>query len=104
MSFEALLKEKSFVTQEKLIEIKAGDQVLKFKAHKLRWSDGLNLAMASRGEKDVFAMQIAMSVTDEDGKHMSYDQALQLSDEHFQIFFNAVQEVNKDLNQGEEKN
>ena len=85
----------SVVTRKKEeVKVKVGDKELIFTANELNFSRRLSLALAENQGRDTFTMLIASSITDQDGKYMTYEQADALPDEIAQVFFSAATSVN----------
>lgn len=102
MSFNELLSDGSYTPKKKEIVIEHNGKSLRFTVHALPYFEVFSAAVHEHLGKNIFAYQTHLAVTDEEGKRMSYEQALNLSDEHAKIFWEAVTEVNK--REDEEKN
>lgn len=95
MSFKELLGDGSFFPKKKEISIKHGDKTLVFYANQIPYLEVLAAAVGEHQGKNVFALQISKSITDAEGEHMTYEQALMLPDEIARQFWEAAAEVNK---------
>lgn len=93
MSFDAL-KSSDITRKIKDIEIKVGENTLKFQAKEISYLQRMHIAHAQKSGGDPFVQLLVYSIVDEAGKHMSPEQAAQLSDIHALQFFTAASEVN----------
>lgn len=95
MSFKELAKAtESFQPKRKQFSIEVGGQAMVFTATELSYLDCLDLAVSRRNGGNVYAGQLARSIIDADGQHMSYEQALALPDDVAKAFWEHSQEVN----------
>jgi hypothetical protein len=99
MSFDAL-KAADVTPKKKEVKIKVGENTYKFTAKEIPYLQRLHLASIQQSGGDAFTQLIVYSIVDQDGKHMSVDQANGLSPEHAEAFFVAASEVNA---QGQEE-
>lgn len=93
MSFDAL-KASDVTTKKQSVDIKVGDKSFHFTAKEISYLQRLHLASIQQSGGDVFSQMIVYSIVDEDGKHMSMQQARQLASEHAETFFLAASQVN----------
>jgi hypothetical protein len=94
MSFDAL--KKSDVTKKtKDVLLKVGDVEYKFKANEISYLQRLNIASAQANGGDPFSLLLVYSIVDQDGNHMTVEQAQALDSSHAEALFLAASEVNK---------
>lgn len=93
MSFDDL-KKADVTPKREEIKIKSGDKDLVFYANEISYLQRLNLAGIQATGGDSYSQLVVYSITDQDGKHMTIEQAQGLSDEHAEIFFVAAAKVN----------
>lgn len=101
MSFDKL----AVVTRKKeeiVIEATGGNVI--FFANELSYTQKMALSAASQNDDDIFTRWLALSITDQDGKRMTLNQASQLPDEIAEKMFLAVMRVNKSDEVDEKKN
>lgn len=95
MSFDQLLKA-TVARRKKDVSIKMPDgSVLTFQANEVSYLDRVNLGIYGLKNGDVNTRLIVMSITDQDGHHMTEEQAKGLSYEHQEVFHHAALDVNK---------
>lgn len=94
MSF-AELKKSDYSQKTKEFVIEHSGKSFKFKAKELSFLQRLNLAAVQQGGGDTFTNLVVQSIVDEDGKHMTVDQAVSLPEEVQLKFFEMASEVNK---------
>lgn len=93
MSF-AELQKSNYVAKKEEIIIRVDDRDLRFFANEISYLQRLNLASIQSNGGDSYSQLVVYSITDEDGKHMTAEQAQGLSPEHSEIFFLAAAKVN----------
>lgn len=93
MSF-AELTNSSYSAKKEEFKIKAGEKELTFYANEISYLQRLNLSGIQSAGGDSYAQFIVYSITDQDGKHMTLDQAKALSHEHQEAFFVAAAKIN----------
>jgi len=85
----------SVVTRKtKEVKIKVGEKELTFTANELNYPRRLEISIAEKQGRSTFTMLIANSITDQDGKYMTYEQAEALPDEYAEAFFLAATSIN----------
>lgn len=95
MSFDELAKA-TVARRKKAVTIKMPDgSELVFQANEISYLDRVSLGVSSLKDGDINTRLIVMSITDPDGKHMTVDQARNLSNEHQEVFYRAALDVNK---------
>lgn len=101
MSFDKIT---NVIRKKELIEIEISTGALKFYANELSYTQRVSLSASAVNSDDIFAKWISMSITDEDGKRMTSEQASNLPDDVAEKMFAAVMRVNaKDDELDEEK-
>lgn len=94
MSFDALTAD--YAPKKEAVVISHGGKDYTFHAVEISYLAQQNIAFSrSRGD-DWLADMVAASIVDENGKHMSRDQALKLSKEHAEKFLEAALRINKE--------
>ena len=94
MSFDAL-KASDVTKKSEEVKIKIGDKEYKFQANEIGYLQRLNLATLQKSGGDSFTQLIVYSITDENGFHMTLEQARALHDDHAEAFFVAAAKVNR---------
>jgi hypothetical protein len=82
--------------KEVKIKLKEGKELLFF-ANEISFLQRVELGILTGGKAsgdEVHTNLVAMSITDEDGKHMTPEQAAALSSEHQEVFYRAALDVN----------
>lgn len=92
MSFSEL--EKTYTPKRETVTIKSGDRSLTFHANEISYLQRVHLGTIQSGGGDSYTQLVVYSITDEDGKHMTLEQAQKLSPEHAEKFFIAAAKVN----------
>lgn len=93
MSFDEL-KGADVTPKKKDIDISVDDKLLKFTANEISYLQRLNLATIQNNGGDPFTSLVVYSIKDENGKHMTFEQAKSLKEEHIRLFLSAANEVN----------
>lgn len=101
MSFDALVNS-NLNAKKKDISFEVAGKKVSFTANEISYLQRLNLSVIQQSGGDAFTQLVVYSIKDEQGKHMTFEQAQGLSEEHAQAFFVAASEVNKQ--ETEEKN
>lgn len=106
MSFDQLTKDS--VSKKKLeVVITSNGKKLVFYANELTMTQRIRLAGLDKEGGDTFLQWVVFSITDQDGKSMTMEQAQSLPDEVLTKFFEAVMKVseteNKDKKKGRKK-
>lgn len=93
MSFSELTNS-NYAAKKEEVKITLGDKELVFHANEISYLQRLNLSAIQATGGDSYAQLVVYSITDQDGKHMTLDQATKLSPEHQEAFFIAAAKVN----------
>lgn len=82
-------------TKPVVLKLKDGRE-LNFTATEISFLQRVALGLTSANGSDAAVHEnlIAMSITDEEGKHMTTEQAAALSSEHQEVFYRAALDVN----------
>lgn len=92
MSFAEITKDYSPKTQEVLIEVNGN--VYKFIAHEMSFLASQEIGLKQTNGENWLEHLLVNSIKDEQGNHMSADQAQRLSPEHADKFIAAAVAVN----------
>ncbi len=96
MSIKELTESAPFAPRTKDVVIEVAGKQMTFTAVQLSYLDCLDLAVEGRrGDANRYAMQIAKSIVDPEGNHMTVEQATKLPDDIAEKFWEASTEVNK---------
>lgn len=94
MSFLELAKA-SVSRRKKEVSIKLPDgKDLVFTATEISFLQRVDLGVSANNGGDVHTNLIIQSITDQDGTHMTLEQARALSSEHQEVFYRAALDVN----------
>lgn len=100
MSFDEITSDVQ--RRKKEVVLKHNGKEFKFFANEITYPQRLGVALEQHKGGDSLTQMIIFSITDEDGKNMTKEQAQKLSDEHAAILFEAASKVNEVVE--EEKN
>lgn len=93
MSFSELANA-NYAPKREEVKIKVGDRELVFHANEISYLQRLNLYAIKSIGGDSYTQLVVYSITDQDGKHMTLDQAEKLSPDIQEKFFVAATKVN----------
>src|SRR5690606_29729571 len=93
MSFDELLNSDYTPKREEVI-IKSGDKEYKFFANEISYLQRINLSSIQHVGGDSYTHLVMYSIADEDGKHMTLEQASKLPPEYAEKLFVAAAKVN----------
>lgn len=88
--------------EEVVISASGGD--ITFYANELSYTQKMSLSALTQNNTDPFSIWLSLSITDQDGKRMTINQAENLPDEIVEKMFAAVMRVNKSEEIDEKKN
>lgn len=93
MSFKDIVGD--YVPKANQFTVAVSGKEYTFTAHELPYLDAVAVAVAQHKGLNPFAMQIARSIKDESGAHISYEQALALPQDIAQRFLDESGKANK---------
>lgn len=102
MSFDKLLSS-SVSKKTKTVTLESGGEKLVFTAHELTMTQRIRLTQINTEGGDTFLHWIVFSIVDQEGKHMTVDQAALLPDDVMEKFLDAVLSVNPSAKKTVEK-
>lgn len=93
MSFDKLVAA-SVAKKTKEVVLTIGQEKVTFHAHELTMTQRIRLAGIDKEGGDTFLHWVVFSIVDQDGQHMTYEQASALPDEIVNKFLEAAMSVN----------